>query len=50
MDAPLLCGPESDSSQQTPIGDNVVQVVAFKGIKRRVHFEEDLAMRRLGTT
>src|SRR5438445_13451569 len=50
MDAPLLCGPKSDSSQQPPIRDNVVQVGSLERIKRRVRFEEDLSMRCLGTS
>ena len=48
--APLLWSPKSDPCQQAPIRDNVVQVVSRERIKRRVHFEEDLSMCRLGTT
>src|SRR5689334_19749937 len=50
MDAMLLCGPKSDSSQQAPIRDNVVQVVFLERIKRRVRVEEELSMLCLGTT
>src|SRR5215831_1012098 len=50
MEPPLLRTAKLNSSQQPPIRDNVMQVVARKRIKRRVHFEEDLAVCRLATT
>src|SRR6266571_1065475 len=50
MESPLLGSPKPNSCQQPPILDDVMKVVSRKRIKRRLHFEEDLAMRRLGTT
>src|SRR5437016_9110491 len=50
MEPSLLRSPKLNSCQQPPILDDVMQVVSRKRIKRRIHFEEDLAMRRLGTT
>src|SRR6266568_3202039 len=50
MEPPLLGSAKPNSCQQPPILDDVMQVVSRKRIKRRVHFEEDLAMYRLGTT
>src|SRR6266705_6607046 len=50
MEPSLLGSSKLNSCQQPPIRDDVMQVVSRKRIKRRVHFEEDLAMRLLGTT
>src|SRR2546425_1194250 len=47
----LLWTPKGDPRQSAPIRDDVVQVVAVhERIKRRIHFEEDLSVRRFGTT
>src|SRR5215510_1457496 len=50
MEPPLLASPKPNSCQQPPILDDVMQIVCRKRIIGRLHFEEDLAMRRLGTT
>src|SRR5262245_44204301 len=51
MGAPLLWSPKGNSRQSAPIRDDVVEIAAVHvRIKRRVHFEEDLSMRRFGTT
>jgi hypothetical protein len=50
MHPTLLWTPESDSCQQAPVRDNVVQVVSRERLKGRGHFEKYFSMCCLGTT
>jgi hypothetical protein len=50
MDAPFLWTPKGDPRQETPILDNVVEIVFCKRRKWRSHFEEYLSVGRLRPT